>query len=115
MQEAKKEVETRNPFKALVNGIKEYSSATDDESKKKSFKKMFEGASSSIDLVKGAFDSVVGGLDKMGVSMDDQTKAVLNDISGIAQGASTLAQGIATGNPLLLSKDQLILFQMVLT
>jgi len=100
LQEAKKEVETRNPFKALVNGIKEYSSATDDESKKKSFKKMFEGASSSIDLVKGAFDSVVGGLDKMGVSMDDQTKAVLNDISGIAQGASTLAQGIATGNPL---------------
>lgn len=100
LQDAKKEVETRNPFKALVNGMKEYSSATDDESKKKSFTKMFEGASASIDLVKGAFDSVVGGLDKMGVSMDDQTKAVFNDISGIAQGASTLAQGIATGNPL---------------
>ncbi len=100
LQDAKKEVETRNPFKALVDGMKEYSSATDDESKKKSFKKMFEGASASIDLVKGAFDSVVGGLDKMGVSMDDQTKAVFNDISGIAQGASTLAQGIATGNPL---------------
>lgn len=100
LQDAKKEIETRNPFKALVSGIKEYSSATDDEGKKKAFKKMFEGASASIDLVKGAFDSVVGGLDKMGVSMDDQTKAVMNDISGIAQGASTLAQGIATGNPL---------------
>lgn len=100
LQDAKKEVETRNPFKALVNGIKEYSSATDDEAKKKSFTKMFEGASASIDLVGGAFDAVVGGLDKMGVSMDDQTKAVLNDIAGIAQGASTLAQGIATGNPL---------------
>lgn len=100
LQDAKKEVETRNPFKALVNGIKEYSSATDDEAKKKSFTKMFEGASASIDLVGGAFDAVVGGLEKMGVSMDDQTKAVLNDISGIAQGASTLAQGIATGNPL---------------
>lgn len=100
LQDAKKEVETRNPFKALVNGIKEYSSATDDEAKKKSFTKMFEGASASIDLVGGAFDAVVGGLNKMGVSMDDQTKAVLNDIAGIAQGASTLAQGIATGNPL---------------
>lgn len=100
LQDAKKEVETRNPFKALVNGIKEYSSATDDEAKKKSFTKMFEGASASIDLVGGAFNAVVSGLDKMGVSMDDQTKAVLNDIAGIAQGASTLAQGIATGNPL---------------
>jgi len=100
VDQAKKEIETKNPFKALVNGIKEYSSATDKAAKKDSFKKMFEGASASIDLVKGAFDSVVGGLDKMGVSMDDQSKAVLNDISGIAQGASTLAQGIATENPL---------------
>ncbi|WP_276965259.1 hypothetical protein [Bacteroides graminisolvens] len=100
VDQAKKEIETKNPFKALLDGIKEYSNTTDKAAKKDSFKKMFESASASIDLVKGAFDSVVGGLDKMGVSMDDQTKAVLNDISGIAQGASTLAQGIATGNPL---------------
>lgn len=100
VDQAKKEIETKNPFKALLDGIKEYSNTTDKAAKKDSFKKMFESASASIDLVKGAFDSVVGGLDKMGVSMDDQTKAVLNDIAGIAQGASTLAQGIATGNPL---------------
>lgn len=100
VDQAKKEIETKNPFKALLDGIKEYSNTTDKAAKKDSFKKMFESASASIDLVKGAFDSVVGGLDKMGVSMDDQTKAVLNDISEIAQGASTLAQGIATGNPL---------------
>lgn len=104
VDEAKKEIESRNPFKALVNGIKEYSNATSEEDKKKSFKKMFEGAAASITLVKGAFDSVVGGLDKMGISMDENTKAILDDIGGIAQGANELATGIATGDPLAIVK-----------
>lgn len=99
-----KKVETKNPFKALLDGIKEYSNTTDKAAKKDSFKKIFESASASIDLVNGAFDAVVGGLDKMGVTMDEQTSAVINDIAGIAQGASTLAQGIATGNPLAIKR-----------
>lgn len=100
VDQAKKEIETKNPFKALLDGIKEYSNTTDKAAKKDSFKKMFESASASIDLVNGAFNAVVGGFDKMGIEMDDQTKAILSDIDGIAKGASTLSQGLATGNPL---------------
>ena len=89
-----------NPFKSLIDDIKDYSKATTDEEKKASVKKIAGDAASSIDLVKGTFDSVVNGMDKMGVAMDDNTKAIIGDIGGILEGASQLAQGIATGNPL---------------
>ena len=100
IQEMKGEIQERNPFKALISGIKDYSKATDSESKKKALKNMFESASDSIDLVKGSLDAVVSGMDKMGIAMDDNTKVILGDIGGILDGASQIAQGIATGNPL---------------
>lgn len=100
IQEMKSEIQERNPFKALISGIKDYSKATDSESKKKALKNMFESASGSIDLVKGSLDAVVSGMDKMGIAMDDNTQAILGDIGGILDGASQIAQGIATGNPL---------------
>lgn len=64
------------------------------------FKDTFSGIGSSINFVSGAFDSVVSGIKKMGVSMSDETQAILGDIGGIMQGAGQLATGIATGNPL---------------
>ncbi|HEY9542952.1 hypothetical protein [Prevotella sp.] len=100
IQEMKDEIQERNPFKALISGIKDYSKAADSESKKKALKNMFESASGSIDLAKGSLDAVVSGMDKMGVAMDDNTQAILGDIGGILDGASQIAQGIATGNPL---------------
>lgn len=60
----------------------------------------FASISSSIDMVKGAFDSVVGGMKKMGVSMDEETETILGDIGGMMEGASQFAQGYATMNPL---------------
>ena len=59
------------------------------------FKDAFKSVGSSLDFVSQSFDSVVGGIKKMGISMDEETEAILGDIGGILDGAS-----IATGNPL---------------
>ena len=64
------------------------------------FKATFDDIGSSINFVSGAFDSVVGGIKKMGISMSEETEAILGDIGGIMQGTAQLATGIATGNPL---------------
>ncbi|GBU07961.1 hypothetical protein AwDysgo_12920 [Bacteroidales bacterium] len=100
IQEIKGEIKERNPFKALVSSIKDYSKAADDESKKKALTNMFESASSATDLLSGSIDAVVSGMEKMGVQMDEETQTIINDISGIVEGASQLAIGIASGNPL---------------
>ncbi len=100
IEEMKGEIQERNPFKALISSIKEYSKAADSESKKKALSNMFESATGAIDLVKGSLDAVVSGMDKMGIAMDDNTQAILGDIGGILDGASQISQGIATGNPL---------------
>lgn len=109
VQDVKNEIQQRNPFKALISSFKEYSNAIDDESKKKSLTKMFSSASSSIDMVKGTLDSVVSGLDKMGITADEQTSQVLNDIGRMMEGASQLAQGLATGNPLAIIQGSISL------
>lgn len=100
VEEMKNEIQERNPFKALISSIKDYSKATDDESKKKSLTTMFTSASKSIELVKGTMDSVISGMETMGITMDEETQAILGDIGGIMDGASQLSQGIASGNPL---------------
>ena len=63
-------------------------------------KDTFADVGSSITFVKGCFDSVVSGMKKMGVTMDEETEAILNDLGGMMDGASQVATGIATGNPL---------------
>lgn len=63
-------------------------------------KDTFADMGSSITFVKGCFDSVVSGMKKMGVTMDEETEAILSDLGGMMDGASQVATGIATGNPL---------------
>ena len=100
IEEMKSEIQERNPFKSLVSSIKDYGKAADDEGKKKALTNMFESASGAIDLIGGTLDAVTNGLEKMGVQMDEETQAIVNDIGGIIEGAGQLASGIATGNPL---------------
>ena len=100
IEEMKSEIQERNPFKSLVSSIKDYGKAADDEGKKKALTNMFESASGAIDLIGGTLDAVTNGLEKMGVTMDEETQAIVNDIGGIIEGAGQLASGIATGNPL---------------
>lgn len=63
------------------------------------FKESFKSIGSSIDLVSGAFGSVVSGIKKMGVSMDEETDAILGDIGGMLEGAGQFAAGYASMNP----------------
>lgn len=98
--EIKNEIKERNPFKALISSIKDYGKAVNDESKKKALTNMFESASSAIDIVGGTLDAVTSGMEKMGITMDEETQAIMNDLGGIMDGASQIASGIATGNPL---------------
>lgn len=100
LDQAKTEIRDRNPFKALIEGVKDYGKATDDEAKKKGLTEMFKGLSGSIDLVGGAFDTVVDGLVDMGIAGDETTQQLLGDISQMIGSAGELASGIATGNPL---------------
>lgn len=67
---------------------------------KEGLKDTFASVSSTIDFIGGTFDSVVSGMKKMGISMDEETEHVLGDISDMMGSASQLASGIATGNPL---------------
>ena len=74
------------------------------------FKDAFKSIGSSIDFVSGCFDSVIGGIKKMGISMDEETEAILGDIGSMMDGASQLASGIATGNPLGVIQGSIGLF-----
>lgn len=80
---------------------------------KEGLKDTFSSVSSSIDFIGGTFDSVVGGLKKMGVSMDEEAEHVLGDISEIMGSASQLAEGIATSNPLAIIQGSIGLFSSV--
>lgn len=100
---------SKNPFDSLSDAIIRYNAAAGDAAKKDALKDIFKSASSSIDMVKGTFDSVVSGLDKMGITADEQTSQVLNDIGRMMEGASQLAQGIATGNPLAIIQGSISL------
>lgn len=64
------------------------------------FKEHFADIGSSISFVSSCFGSVVSGIKKMGISMDEETEAILGDIGGMLDEASQLSQGIATANPL---------------
>ena len=106
LNKAREEVEKRNPFTALGAAWKRLKEATKDgkglgsDEAKKATKDVATAVSGSIDLINGTFNAVTNGLQKMGVSMDEETQAILGDIGGIMDGASQVAQGIATGNPL---------------
>ena len=73
-------------------------------------KDTFSDVGSSIQFLSGVFDSVVGGMKKMGIQMDEETEAILGDIGGIMEGASSVAQGIATDNPLSVIQGSITLF-----
>lgn len=106
----KAEIKERNPFKGLIQSVKDYSSATDSVSKKSSLTNMFSSTAESIGLVKGAFDAVVDGIKNMGIQMDAETEKILSDIGSILDGAGQLAAGIASGNPLDIIKGSIGLF-----
>lgn len=106
LNKARSEVEKRNPFTTLGAAWKRLKEATKDgkglgsDEAKKATKDVATAVSGSIDLINGTFNAVTNGLQKMGVSMDEETQAILGDIGSIMDGASQVSQGIATGNPL---------------
>ncbi|WP_294591642.1 phage tail tape measure protein [uncultured Bacteroides sp.] len=99
LEQAEEKIRTINPFKKLIDHIKEYKKAEDDATKKSSLKDIFKDVSSSLSLVKSGLDSVVGGLKDMGIAGDEETQKLLGSISNIVGSASELASGIATMNP----------------
>lgn len=96
LREAKDEVQTRNPFKALSTALKDYKK---DESKA-NLSEVFKSVGATADLVKGSFEAVTGALSNMGLAGDEVTQQLLGDIGEMIGSAGQLATGIATGNPL---------------
>lgn len=95
LREAKDEIQTRNPFKALSTALKDYKK----DASNANLSEVFKGVGATADLVKGSFDAVTGAIEKMGGSMDDETQAILGDVGGIVDGIGQMAQGYATMNP----------------
>lgn len=95
LREAKDEIQTRNPFKALSTALKDYKK----DASKANLSEVFKGVGATADLVKGSFAAVTGAIEKMGGSMDDETQAILGDVGGIVDGIGQMAQGYATMNP----------------
>lgn len=95
LREAKDEIQTRNPFKALSTALKDYKK----DASKANLSEVFKSVGATADLVKGSFDAVTGAIEKMGGSMDDETQAILGDVGEIVDGIGQMAQGYATMNP----------------
>ena len=96
LREAKDEVQTRNPFKALSTALKDYKK----DASKANLSEVFKSVGATADLVKGSFDEVTGALSNMGLAGDEVTQQLLGDIGEMIGSAGQLATGIATGNPL---------------
>lgn len=96
LREAKDEVQTRNPFKALSTALKDYKK----NASKANLSEVFKSVGATADLVKGSFDAVTGALSNMGLAGDEVTQQLLGDIGEMIGSAGQLATGIATGNPL---------------
>lgn len=96
LREAKDEVQTRNPFKALSTALKDY----EKDASKANLSEVFKSVGATADLVKGSFDAVTGALSNMGLAGDEVTQQLLGDIGEMIGSAGQLATGIATGNPL---------------
>lgn len=96
LREAKDEVQTRNPFKALSTALKDYKK----DASKANLSEVFKSVGATADLVKGSFDAVTGALSNMGLAGDEVTQKLLGDIGEMVGSAGQLATGIATGNPL---------------
>ena len=92
---------------ALIRKVESGKSAGD--LMKDALKDVFSNVGSTLSLVSGTFDSVVSGMEKMGVAMDEETSAILGDIGGILSGASQAAEGIASGNPLAVIQGSITL------
>lgn len=96
LREAKNEIQTRNPFKALSTALKDYKK----DASKANLSEVFKSVGATADLVKGSFDAVTGALANMGLAGDEVTQQLLGDIGEMIGSAGQLAEGIATGNPL---------------
>lgn len=92
---------------ALIRKVESGKSAGD--MMKDALKDVFSNVGSTLSLVSGTFDSVVQGMEKMGIAMDEETQAILGDIGGILSGASQAAEGIASGNPLAVIQGSITL------
>lgn len=91
LREAKDEIRTRNPFKALSTALKDYKK----DASKANLSEVFKDVGATADLVKGSFDAVTGALANMGLAGDEVTQQLLGDIGEMIGSAGQLA-----GNPL---------------
>ncbi len=98
INEVNDKIQEKNPFKGLADAIKRYGDAEDKVTKKNAFKDIFGNVASSIDIVKGSFDSVTGALTDMGFAGDEITQELLGDIGKMIGSAGQLAKGIASGD-----------------
>lgn len=60
----------------------------------------FSSLSGTLGMVSSTFNSVVDGIKNAGISMDEETEGILNDVGGVMEGATQAMAGYATMNPM---------------
>jgi hypothetical protein len=99
LDEITDKIKEKNPFQALSDAIRKYKKDKKD-GKETDMTEIFHGIAGVAQFTGAVFDSVIDGIEKMGIKMDEEGQAIVADIAGIIQGAGQLAEGLATGNPL---------------
>lgn len=100
LEGVKQEIRSRNPFKALTQGIKDYREASDKASKSEALKQIGKSAEASFGKVNEAIGVAQQALSAFGIDADSSIGSVLNGLQGAISGGMQFAKGMATGNPL---------------
>jgi hypothetical protein len=86
-------------FSKVADAYKKYQDARASGDSSKEFKNLAGAAGAAASDVQGVFDSVVGGLNELGIGTDKYTQATVKNVSGILGGVADLGKGLASGNP----------------
>lgn len=100
LEGVKQEIRSRNPFKALAQGIKDYQQAGDKASKSEAIKQIGKSAEVSFGKVNEAIGVAQQALSAFGVDADSAIGSALSGLQGAVSGGMQFAKGLATSNPL---------------
>lgn len=100
LQSVKDTVRERNPFKAIVDGVKEYKKASNDAEKKGAVKNIGKSAVEAFGEANKAIGVAQQALSAFGIDANSTLGEALGKAQEIVSGGAQFAKGLATGNPL---------------
>ena len=94
-------LQQRNPFKTLIQSIKEYRQAVGEVAREDALRKVFEDFGEAAILVSEGMNMAIGVINQLG-GTSKQQQEIVDNIGKAVAGAGELAMGIASKNPLMI-------------